>query len=456
MVRSIADLPGPRRLPVLGNAHQLRISRMHVIMERWADTYGPVFRIDMGPRPAVVIDDREAIGIALRRRPDGFRRWADMVEIIKEIGVDGVFTAEGEVWKRQRRLSVTALNTDHLHRFYDVIERSAGRLHKRLAAVAAAGEPIDIHPLFQSYTVDVTSALAFGQDINTLEGADGGLQGHIDRVFQMTARRMNMPFPYWRRVKLPIDRRLDRSMAVLNGAVGGFIEQGRQRLANEPGRPPENFLEGMLAAPESYSDAELFGNMLTMLVAGEDTTSHSLGWAAWYLAYRPDVQARVAAEAAAVFGGSAVPTYEQVKELTYSEAVVREAIRLRSPASFIFLETIHDTELAGVGLPADSRVILLTRKAAFREESFSRARHFDPNRWLDGGADSKDYLAFGAGPRVCPGRNLAHLEAKTALAMLAGAFEVTLDPDAAPVYERFGFTTGPTAVPVRLRERVVA
>lgn len=454
MARSIAELPGPRGLPVLGNAHQLRLSRMHVILEKWLQQYGPMYRIGMGPTPVVVIGDREAMSIALRKRPAGFRRWTMMAEVINEIGVNGVFTAEGEAWLRQRRLSVTALNTDHLHRFYDVIARSAERLHAQLTPRAASGEALDIHPLFQRYTVDVTSALAFGEDINTLEGVDSGLQEHIDRVFEATARRMNAPFPYWRRIKLPADRALDRSMAVLDEAVAGFIERGRKRLAEDPDRPPENFLEGMLAAPDSYTDAELVGNMLTMLVAGEDTTSHSLGWAAWYLAIRPDVQARVAAEAAEVFGGSVVPSYDQALRLPYAEAVVREAIRLRSPASVIFLEAVDDTELGQVRVPAGTRLILLTREVALREECYVRAREFDPDRWLaDGGAAAKDYLAFGAGPRVCPGRNLAHLEAKAALAMLAGAFEIGVDPDAPPVYEEFGFTTGPSAVPVRLRTR---
>lgn len=233
-----------------------------------------------------------------------------------------------------------------------------------------------------------------------------------------------------------------------------FIERARKRRADDPDRPPETFLDGMLAAPESYTDDEIAGNVMTMLAAGEDTTSHSLGWAAWYLAVRPDVQERVAAEAREVCGGSVVPDYAAALRLSYTEAVVREAIRLRSPAPIVFLETVADTELAGWAIPGGTRLILLTRQVALREESYARACEFDPGRWLDGGgADPRDYLAFGAGPRVCPGRNLAHLEAKAALATIAGAFHLELDPEAPPVREDFGFTTGPSAVPVRLRPR---
>ena len=191
-----------------------------------------------------------------------------------------------------------------------------------------------------------------------------------------------------------------------------------------------------------------------MLAAGEDTTANSLAWAAWYLAARPDVQEQVAAEAAAVFGGSVVPTYDQATRLVYTEAVVRETIRIRSASPLLFLEPIVDTDVGGVHLPAGTQTIQLTRFVALQEGSYVRPKNFDPSRWLSA-ADPKHYLAFGAGPRACPGRNLAHLEAKTGLAVLAKSFQITPDPGAPPTYEDFGFTAGPSAVPVRLKRRNV-
>lgn len=451
-------LPGPRRLPWLGNAHQLRTSRLHLILEDMAARYGPVYRIDIGPDPVVVFSDREAINAILRRRPDDFRRNSVMTEVVKETGSDGVFAAEGDAWRRQRRLAVTALNADHLHRFYAVISLATERLHRRLQAAARAGAPVDIHEPFQAYAVDVTSALAFGHDLNTLERGDVELQGHIHRVFDMTARRSAAPVAYWRRCRLPADRALDRSVAALQEAIAGFIAEARERLAARPDRPPENFLESMLAAPEAYSDHEIAGNVQTMLTAGEDTTSHSLAWAVWYLARRPDVQARLAAEARDLQGADPVPGYEAAAQAHYGEAVLREAIRLRSAAPIMFVEAAQDTEVGGVRLPAGTRLMLMTRLVATQESSYVNATAFDPGRWLepDAAPDPKGLLAFGAGPRFCPGRNLAFLEAKAALAMLAHAFEITPDPAAPPVRERFGFTMGPTAVPVLLRERAPA
>jgi cytochrome P450 len=119
--RAIADLPGPSRLPLLGNAHQLaRTSRLHLTAEGWARRYGPIIRVDIGRRRIVAISDANEIHRILRERPDGFRRWSEQEIVVREMGPGemipaGVFVAEGETWKRQRRLVITALNTNHLH-----------------------------------------------------------------------------------------------------------------------------------------------------------------------------------------------------------------------------------------------------------------------------------------------------------------------------------------------------
>jgi cytochrome P450 len=120
------------------------------------------------------------------------------------------------------------------------------------------------------------------------------------------------------------------------------------------------------------------------------------------------------------------------------------------------VEAIQEAVVGDVRIPPGTRLLLLTRHAATQDSSFSRAQTFDPARWLggeNGAHDKKSFLAFGAGPRFCPGRNLAFLEAKTALAMLARNFEITLDRAAPPVKERFAFTMEPSGLRVRLERR---
>jgi cytochrome P450 len=467
--RSIAELPGPRGLPLLGSAGKLiPVTRTHLAFEQWGREYGPIFRVKVGPRLVVAITDADAINAILRDRPEGFRRWSDQRRVIQEIGEavpelkdapPGVFIAEGEEWKRQRRLIVTALNKDHLHRYFGVVRTATERLHRRLQAEAHAAETLAISEALTAFTVDVTSALAFGHDLNTLEHGDGELQRHIQRVLTMAGHRGSAPVPYWRWVKLPVDRALDRSMVEVYRAIQAFIEKARTRMTERPTlfEEPENLIEGLLAAQRSdpsFTDQEIAGNLITVLLAGEDTTAHTLGWTVWLLASRPDVQERLREEAAEAFGESPFPpAYEAAERLPYAEAVLRESMRLKSVAPLLGVEPSDERTICGTRIPAGTQLLLLTRQAT--RTAAGRSDDFRPDRWLEDSEETRapKSLAFGAGPRFCPGRNLAFLEARAALGMIARNFEIELDRSGGAVHESFGFTMVPRGLRVRLNER---
>lgn len=458
--RTIRDLPGPRGLPLLGSLHRLGLHDLHLTLEQWCNRYGPLYTFRAGPRRYVVVADQAAANAILRERPQGFRRPREVESVFEEVRFHGVFSSEGEDWRRQRRLAVTALNSNRLHAHFHIIRTAAERLRGRLQAAAREGQPIEIQRELTSYTVDITTALAFGVDVNTLERGEDQLQRNIQFAFEMLARRIIFPFPYWRWLQLPADRRLKRTLAALETAVGEFIDQARQRLEQHPERreEPTNFLEAMLARQSSdgsFSDEEILGNTLTLLFAGEDTTAHSLAWTLWYLAREPEMQERWAREAAEVLGDDPVPgDHETAQQLRYGAAVLRESMRLKTVAATIPLESLHDTEVAGIRIPAGMRILILTREIN-REAG---GPEFDPDRWLEPerAPDQHSFLTFGAGPRFCPGRNLAMLEASCALAAIGRDFELELDESGGSVQELLGFVMAPRGLKVRLRERVPA
>jgi cytochrome P450 len=240
------------------------------------------------------------------------------------------------------------------------------------------------------------------------------------------------------------------------------MAEARERIAARPElrEAPENFLEGMIAAQENdaaMDDEQILANVFTLLLAGEDTTSHTMAWTISALAEMPDVQARWAEEARDVLGEDRYPTtYETVDRFPYGEGVLRESMRLKSVAPINSAEPLADTEVGGIATPAGTRLLFLTRKAGLRD--VDHAPEFLPDRWLTeaDAPDQRSFLTFGAGPRFCPGRNLAFLEAKTALAMIARNFELSLDPSAPPVTELLGFTMSPKNLRVRLRARTHA
>lgn len=460
-MRALKDLPGPQGLPLVGNALSIRPTTLQGVAESWSERYGSVYRFKIGPNPVVAISDGDLIKAILRERPHQYRRWRVIAEVSEELNASGVLAAEGDSWRRQRRLAIRALNVAHLTRYFDVIAEAGERLLRRLDAVVRSGESLNIDAEFSAYTIDVTAALAFGLDLKELD-AEEALAPHLKQMFDVMARRLNAPVPYWRYVRLPSDRRVDHSVAVIERAVAGFVAAARTRIQKRPelAEHPENFLESMLGAQQvdpSLDDRTLVGNVVTMLLAGEDTTSHTLAWASWLMATEPDAQARLAAEADAALGKRRTPgDHPTVDRLVFTEAFIQETLRLRPAAPLIFIEPIADVTVADLHIPAGTRLLLLGRPVGLREENFAEPGAFRPERWLDGFEgvhDGKAQVAFGAGPRFCPGRNLALLEAKTALAIVARNFEVSLVPGSPPVRERSGFTMSPASLHIQLRPR---
>jgi cytochrome P450 len=461
--RSIEALPGPRGLPLIGCMHRFRAERAHLIFEAWAREYGPVYKVPFGRNHVVIISDIEAAMKALRERPHDFTRSRVIRTLFAELGFVGVFAAEGEEWRRQRPLVVRALDPAHLKRFFPTVVTACERLHRRWHAEAGRGGPVEVRTVLTRYTVDVICSLAFGTDVATLErDAPDPLQVHLDRIFAGFNKRLYTPFPWWRWFKTPADRRLDHALAEAVRAVHVYIDNARAQIAARPElkSAPENLLHALLAATEDerISENELIANVMTMLLAGEDTTAGTLAWAMHLLSMHPEAQEQVRQEVGEAIGtGAAIRRFEAARALPYTEAVLLEALRLKPVAPLIGLSPVHDDVVAGVAVPAGARVIVLTRPEGLDAKRFPDPMRFHPQRWLDGQGEVTDtgprrsVIPFGAGPRFCPGRYLAMLEAKMALATTLSAFD--LGATGEPVDEEITFTMHPVNLRVRLTPR---
>ena len=461
----LRDLPGPKGLPFIGVLHRLRFDRLHLTLEDWADRYGPLFQIRMGPHPVAVVSDSAAIQRILVQRPQGFRRTRRLESVAAEMRLKGVFAAEGEDWRRQRRIVTAALNRHKLADFFPKLARTAARLQGRWEAAADRGEPVDACRDLMRFTVDVTMQLAFGVDANTLETPGPVIQRHLDKVFPVLHRRTNAPFAYWRWFRLPSDRALDRALTALEREVGGMARAARERMAADPGREPANFLEAILAAAadegSGISDADIFANAGTLLLAGEDTTANSIAWAMHYFTLYPDLFGRARSEVDAVLApAAAIEDPEQASRLPFLDAFCNEVMRLKPVAPLHVAEPLADTEMLGCLIPRGTPIMMLLRHAATREEHFAGGDRFDPGRWLPETRpcphDRRVFLPFGGGPRLCPGRALALLEIRTVLAMLCRNFDLEPAAPRETVREHLAFTMLPAGLKVRLKRRAAA
>jgi cytochrome P450 len=468
--REVQDLPGPRGLPLIGNLFQISRSRLHQNVEAWSRVYGPFFRFQLGRRTLVAISDHEALATVLRDRPDGFRRTRHLETIGLEMGLTpGVFAASGDAWRRQRRMVMAGFDPTHVRAYFPSLAKVTQRLHARWLRAARAGQPIELQPELMRFTVDAIAGLAFGADVNTLESDDEVIQQHLDKIFPALYRRVFSLIPWWRLRRSRADHALEYSVAAVNDAIAGFIAQARLRLAADPVRRerPPNLLEAMIVAADqgdgrgdAVSDREVAGNVLTMLLAGEDTTANTLAWMIHLLHRHPAALQRAQSEVRGLAPGAGGFSHEAIASLDYLEACAHETMRLKPVAPFQVIEALRDTVIAGIRVPAGTAVWCVMRGDSVSTRYFENPEAFEPERWLgaatgEAGSAKRISMPFGAGPRMCPGRYLALLEIKMAMAMLLARFDIesVSTPDDAEPTEHMSFTMTPIGLRMRLRER---
>lgn len=464
--RALADLPGPKPLPLIGNGHQIDSMQFHLSLENWAREFGSAYRIHLGGKQIMVLSDGAVIRELLRDRPDAVRRSSRSAKALIEVGTSGLFTAEGEEWRKQRKLIMRTLTPEVIRNFFPTMTFMTERLLTHWQAALAAGRPVNLLRDLRAYTLDVTVGLAMGQDINTLQQPHNPLQRDIEQLFGRVARRLTSPFPYWRYFKLPVDRAADACSERIASAVTGFIARTREVIDQHPERrrKPTNMLEALLVArdePDSeFTDAHVIGNAITMVFAGEDTSSSTMAWLLNFIAGDPRVAANIAAETDVVLGSSKVlGDYAALDRFSYIEAVSNEAMRIKPVVPLMPLEVNHDIVVEGIPLPQGTTIFALLRHAGQDAIDFPQPDVFLPERWqaaqdTSGNSDPmRKLFPFGAGPRFCPGRFLGMAEIKMVVSMIARNFVLGVDTASPPVRELFTFTMTPSSLPVVLTAR---
>jgi cytochrome P450 len=466
-LRRYADLPGPAGIPFFGNAFQVKSQRVHLIFEKWARQYGPFYKLKLGPRDIVVVSDHKAVAAALRDRPEGYSRTTRLEQVWMEMGLpNGVFGANGETWRRQRRMVMASFDPGHVRRYFPSLQGVAHRLAGRWKKAAHGNTVIDLQSDLMRYTVDTIAGLAFGAAVNTLESDQDRIQNHLDKIFPIVFERIFRPLPMHRWWPSSADRALERSIPEVMAAVNGFVAQARARMEANPAlrETPENLLEAMIAAadePDSgMDDEQVAGNVLTMLLAGEDTTANTLAWMIHLLWQNPQALQTATDEVRRVCADSTAISLEEMEQLDFVEACALETMRLKPVAPQLPLQTLRDTVLGDVYLPRGIVVVNLMRVDSVSDAHVANAGKFLPQRWLESAqADmavssaKRISMPFGAGPRICPGRYLALLEMKMALATLLGHFDILSvgTADGTEPVERMAFTMTPVGLQMRLK-----
>lgn len=461
-IRTMNDLRLPKGNFVVGNLLQFGADNKHQVVEAWVKECGNLFKISLLGKKFIVSADHEINEYILKNRPSKFKRFSKIKEVLDEMGIHGVFNAEGEAWGDQRKVIAEALNFKNTKGFFPILANKTNTLLKRWKKFETAHQTIDIQKEMMRYTVDITTVIAFGYDTNTLEKDNDVIQDHLEKIFPMINKRVVAPLPLWRFFKSKEDKVLDAALVEIQKTITTFIQQAKEKLQKNPAlkESPSNFLEALLVQQElqgKFTDNELFGNVFTTLLAGEDTTSNSISWTLYYLTQHPDILAKIQEEADTVLGDDPLAmTYEKMTELKWTEAAANEAIRLKPVSPMLYMEALEDVVINNFKIKKGQSVILQNKVPQTSEHNFFEAERFNPERWMlkcPFTHNANTIKAFGAGPRYCPGKNLAIHEMVMAISMICKNFDISLAVDPSKIQERFAFTMFPENLILNIKQR---
>jgi cytochrome P450 len=410
--------PGPKGSPVLGNLREFRDDRLRYMREL-ASTYGDVVYLKLLRGEAFLLAHPDAIEEVLVKKKRSFRKARGTRALAPLLG-NGLLVSEGDFWRRQRRLAQPAFHKERIGA-YGAIMTEAG---DRMLAGWKAGVPIDARLEMMRVTLDVAGRTLFNADVLDEASTVGdSLEMALAHFDWWSASGFLVPL--WMPFKP--NRRFWRARRELDKIVYDII---RERRAG--GDDPGDLLSMLLSARDEdgsgMSDQQVRDEVMTLLLAGHETTANALTWAFVLLAQHPDVDARLAAEARRV-APDRNPTPADVPQLAYADMVVKEVLRLYPPAWIINYEATEDTTISGYPIRRGTTVFLSQWVTHRDPRWFPEPDSFRPERW--GTAEIKQmphfaYFPFGGGERMCIGRSFALLEAALLLAQISARYRLVL------------------------------
>lgn len=412
--------PGPPALTALG--HFRRVRRDSPAYFGWlAATYGDVAMSRVGPRRICVVNDPDLVREVLVAQQHRVTKTRVLRRASLLLG-DGLLTSEGEHWRRERRLIQPAFHRDRIAGYADTMAAYA----MRAAAAWQDGARVDVHREMMQLTLAIAGMTLFGARVEDEAAEIGAALDIAMAMFQ----RLTLPFSeLLDRLPLPANRRFAAARARLDATVYRMIQE-RRAAGGDTGDVISMLL---LAQDESgdgtgMTDTQVRDEVLTLFLAGHETTANALAWTWYLLARHPDVESALHAEVDRVLGDRQ-PTADDLARLSYTRAVIAESMRLYPPAWVLGREAREPFELAGYTIPVGTMVFmsqwLIQRDARWFPDPLA----FRPERWtpeMERALPRFAYFPFGAGPRKCIGESFAWMEAVLVLAVLARRWRVRL------------------------------
>lgn len=407
--------PGPSGIPLLGVGIAFGRDPLDFLTE-CARRYGDLVAFNIGAWPTVLVNNPHDIEQILVKNHRNFTKHRFFWRHVRAIFGAGSLTAEGDDWQRQRRLNAPAFGGQRLAGYGAIMVRRA----ESMLDTWKPRERFDVHAEMMALTLQIAVETLFGtgipEDIAEIDRATNVLMAEI-------STRFRRPFFIPDAIPTPGNLRYRRALDRIDRLVSQIVSD-RRHSGEDRGDLLSMLLLARYEDNQPMSHQQIRDEVITMLIAGHETTALALSWTCFLLSRHPDVQAKLDAELREVLKERA-PTTEDLPHLVFCERIITEAIRLYPPAWGVGREAVSSCELGGYSIPAGTTLIIAPWVLHRDSRYFESPTDFRPDRW-DGSLAKQlprfAYMPFGGGPRICIGNRFAMMEAVLILATISQRF----------------------------------
>ncbi|MDT3395894.1 cytochrome P450 [Streptomyces sp. B1866] len=446
--------PGPKGAPLLGSLGPWKRNTAEFLLGLQRD-YGEIVRMQLGPFTVHQVTEPEAVRRVLVENNGNYVR-GPLYEQFRVVMGKGLLTTDGEFWRGHRRAVQPVFLKNAVADIIPNLVQATNEMLEGWERKAAAGEPVDLMTDMLKLTLVTLSRSLFAYDINPSTAL---LKTIVDDVVEVMFRR-GVPsemLPSW----VPTERK--RKITRIHRAFDRVVADVRRQYA-QTGEGPLIGLMEQAADPETgrpWTAQQIKDELLTVYLAGHETTAVALCWTLLSVAHHPHVQEELDAEIATVLGG-APPDAATAESLTYTKMVVDESLRMHPPIWIFPRAAVEPDELGGYDVDAGDSILLSPLVSHHNPRHWDNPLAFDPYRFTPQAVKERPrmaYLPFGSGPRQCVGNFMALLELRVIVAMINQRFRLSRVPGDSLQYGSPVISLRPVKdvmVTVRARERGTA
>ena len=423
LTRTSVAPPGPRGLPLLGVLSELRRDTLEFI-RRVGRQYGDLITLDLGVERVWLLNHPDHVRRVLHDNYRNYRK-SDYYKRSKPLVGLGLLTSEGELWRRQRMLMQPAFRRERLPHYVATMVACAEGALTRWAAAAARGEALPLGREIMRLTRTILIRALFGA---AMSGGEVRIDRALETVLAFHEARVWSLLPLPTALPTPANLRYRAALKTLNDLVRSLILACRAR-----GTPGDDLLSLLVFARdestgEGMSEQQLRDEVMTIFIAGHETTALATLWTLHLLSRHEVERVRLEAEIDAVLA-SRPPGVADLGRLAYAAQVVQESMRLYPPLWTISRAAIAEDEIGGYVIPAGTTVMICPYLIHRHPEVWRDPERFDPDRFSTPEVERRHpyaYFPFAAGPRKCIGAQLGLTEAVVLTAMICQRFRLRL------------------------------